>query len=341
MPDTTHAIENAITYISTQHTLSYPDAVHVMGSYSTAQFVDIVARHLGMPIEDVRKFSRFRCEGRFFHLAMITEALQDAVAAGHRSCEPLVEENSDRLVAGQDGISWRYFPGFEPLPYDADSLAQIARVLLRSRRAHPARLTDAFELAAANAWEDGAISTFLTEDPDRRALVNKVWGRGRDDTGRDPEVVANLLYTALLYERQIGPSALTPLISRATNWLAEQQQAMGFWRASWYVGTCYSTYAAVRHLSAVGGYEETIERAVHFLLQAEAPDPLNRALAMLAIAAGGGRTSDNDVDLLLRSQFPDGSWEAIPLLDNHARIWGSRTVTTALCLKALLTTAAW
>ncbi len=332
------SVEGAIAYISRQHAAGYPDATHVMGEYSTAKFVEMFAERFGMPPEQVARFSSFRCEGKAFQVAMITDALQDAAEKGHGECSPLVEENVGYLLRCKEGRSWRYFPGFTPLPYDADSLGQVGQALIRAGQASPGVLGDAFKLAAANTWDDGSLSTFFSESPDpgRRAALNKVWGRGRDDTGRDAEVVANLMFAALLYERQAGPCALGPFIRRAGDWLVERQQPMGFWRASWYVGVYYSTYAVVRFLHALGGYAPAIDRAVRFLAQAQASDPLNQALVALTLAATGHAPGQDTRDRLAGSQFPDGSWEAIPLLDNHARVWGSRAVTTSFCLRALL-----
>ncbi|BBA90568.1 hypothetical protein [Mycobacterium pseudoshottsii] len=329
-------IQRAIGYLTEQHALGYPNAVHKMGSYSTAKFVQLAADHLDLTADQVHRFSTFTCENKAFHVAMITDALQDALDAGHSECQAMVDENIDYLLGCRDEISWRYFPGFEPLPYDADSLGQMTQVLVRAGKATPETLADAFKLAALNAWEDGPISTFFATDPEDRIVINKIWGRGRDDTGRDAEVVANLLYGATLYQDQVGDSPLTPLLEIATKWLTVQQQPMGFWRAAWYVGTSYSTYVVVRQLVAAGGHQSSVDRAVRFLRQVPAPDPLNRALAMLAITAANCAPDRHDASLLHDTQFHDGSWEAIPLLDNHARIWGSRAVSTAICLKALL-----
>jgi hypothetical protein len=335
------AISRAIAYIAGQHATGYQDATHTMGAYSTAKFVELVAERFGMPPEQIERFSRFRCEGKVFQVAMITDALQDAADHGYGECAPLIEENVGYLLGSRDGRSWRYFPGFAPLPYDADSLGQVTQALVRAGMAGPEALDDPFALAAANTWDDGSLSTFFSEspDPDRRSALNKVWGRGRDDTGRDVEVVANLMFAALLYERHVGPCALGPFIRRAADWLVERQQPMGFWRASWYVGVYYSTYTVVRLLHALGGHTPTVDRATRFLTQAQASDPLNRALVALTLAASGHAADQATRDLLVGSQFPDGSWEAIPLLDNHARVWGSRTVTTSFCLKALLAVA--
>ena len=334
-------ISRAIAYITRQHAAAYQNATHVMGEYSTAKFVELVAERFGMPPEQRMRFSRFRCEGKVFQVAMITDALQDAAEAGYGECDPLVKENVGYLLGSKEGRSWRYFPGFEPLPYDADSLGQVTQALVRAGRAKPEALNGAFELAAANTWDDGSLSTFFSEssDPEQRAALNKVWGRGRDDTGRDVEVVANLMFAALLYERNVGQGALGPFIRRAADWLVERQQPMGYWRASWYVGVYYSTYAVIRFLHALGGHARSIDRAARFLSQAPPSDPLNQALVALALAASGQAADQAATDLLVGSQFPDGSWEAIPLLDNHARVWGSRTITTSLCLKALLTTS--
>jgi hypothetical protein len=329
-------IQQAIKYLVEQHAHGYPNAVHTMGAYSTAKFVELAAAHLGLTTDQVDKFSTFTCANKAYHVAMITDALQDAVEAGYSECQDIVDDNIDYLLSCREGVSWRYFPGFEPLPYDADSLGQIAQVLVRAGQAQSETLADAFKLAALNAWDDGPISTFFAGDPEDRVIINKIWGRGRDDTGRDAEVVANLLYAATLYQDKIGDSPLTPLLERATNWLAIQQQPMGFWRAAWYVGTCFSTYVVVRQLVAAGGYQTSIDRAVCFLRQAPAPDPLNRALAMLAMTSANHTPDREHTTLLQDTQFHDGSWEAIPLLDNHARVWGSRAVSTAICLKALL-----
>lgn len=333
---TTPAIERALDYLAGQHDLSYPDAAHVMGSYSTAQFTKLHQQHQAQA-GDTAKFAEFRCVGSVYHVATITEALLDAAEAGYQQYRPLAEENAAWLLSQRDGISWRYFPGFEPLPHDADTLAQVLRVLIRTGHADNDAVRDAAAFAARSAWDDGVANTWLLDAPAaERDAANRVWGRGKDDTGRDAEVVANLAHATLLYDREIGPLPLSKLVGPSTRWLVEQQQPMGFWRASWYVGTCYSTYTAVRHLAAVGGHQEEIARAARFLAQAPAPDPLNRAMAVLALTAAGTDVSADDSRLLIDSQFPDGSWEAVPWLDNHARVWGSRAVTTALCLKALL-----
>lgn len=64
----------------------------------------------------MHRFSTFTCENKAFHVAMITDALQDALDAGHSECQAMVDENIDYLLGCRDEISWRYFPGFEPLP---------------------------------------------------------------------------------------------------------------------------------------------------------------------------------------------------------------------------------
>ena len=335
---TAAAIERALEYLAGQHELSYPDATHVMGSYSTKQFTELHQQHQTLPEagDKAGTFAEFRCVGAVYHVATITEALLDAAETGYKECRQLADANTAWLLSQRDGVSWRYFPGFEPLPHDADTLAQVLRILIRTGQADNDAVRAAAAFAARNAWDDGVVNTWLLDTPGERDTANQVWGRGRDDTGRDPEVVANLAHATFLYGQHLGPLPLSPLVDPATRWLIDQQQPMGFWRASWYVGTCYSTYAAIRHLAALGGHQHQIARAARFLAQAPAPDPLNRALAMLALSTAGAAVSPDDCRLLLGSQFPDGSWEAVPWLDNHARVWGSRAVTTALCLQALL-----
>lgn len=331
-----HTIERAIDYISAQHQLGYPNATHRMGGYSTRAFVELYREELSLSSALVDRFGEFQCEGKVFHLALLTDALIDAKESGYHECERMIDENVRYLLEARDGISWRYFPGFEPLPHDADDLGQVGQVLIRTGHCDEHVLDPAFDLAALNAWEDGAINTWMLADPLNRDAVNKVWGRGRDDTGKDPEVVANLLYAALLYDRATGRAKFSGLIERGVRWLVGQQLPMGFWRAAWYVGTCYSTYAVVRLLCALGGFERQVKKAVSFLAQAEPSDPLNRSLAVLARRGSGEQVSTADLEFVIDSQSPDGSWEAIPLLDNHARVWGSRAVTTGFCLKGLL-----
>jgi hypothetical protein len=332
------AVERALEYLAGQHELAYPDAAHIMGSYSTAQFTKLHQHHRPPQKgeEKEQKFAEFRCVGAVYHVATITEALLDAADAGYKECRRFADDNAAWLLSQRDGVSWRYFPGFEPLPHDADTLAQVLRIFIRTGHADNPVVRDATALAARSAWDDGIVNTWLVDAPSERDAANRIWGRGRNDTGRDPEVVANLAHATRLYEQHIGALPLSPLVGPATRWLIDQQQPMGFWRASWYVGTCYSTYAVVRHLAALDGHQEEIAQAARFLMQAPAPDPLNRALAMLALNTVGTAASHDDTQLLIGSQFPDGSWEAVPWLDNHARVWGSRAVTTALCLQALL-----
>jgi len=308
-----------------------------MGGYSTKAFVQRFQKELSLTPEVVKKFGNFQCEGKVFHIGLITDALIDASAAGYvDECRDLIDQNVKFLIEAKDGRSWRYFPGFDPLPHDADDLGQVAQVLIRADAWSTELLDPAFDLAIANTWEDGATNTWMLEDPQQRDAANKVWGRGILDTGKDPEVVANFLYASLLYDRVSNRSKLTSVIDKGVRWLTEQQQGMGFWRAAWYVGTCYSTYATIRLLSSIGGYDRAVAKALAFLAQAEAPDPLNRSMAVLAQSVGNGRTTPEDLEVLLSTQNLDGSWPAIPILDNHARVWGSETVTAAFCLKALL-----
>lgn len=328
--------ERAIHYILRQHEMGYPDTFHRTGTFSRQTFIENHLQSMGSPNVDDSQRTHNKAEGNIFHVALITDTLIDALEQGHDECSAAIDENVVYLKSKREGKSWRYFPGFTPLPPDADDLGQIAQVLVRSKQIDQEVLDAAFDFAANNAWEDGAVNTWLMDNPRDRVKVNHLWGRGRDDTGKDVEVVANLLYGALLYDRATSRDSWARLIERGITWIVEQQHAMGFWRAGWYVGTYYSTYAVIRLLAAAEKHKTAIQKALRWATQSTATDPMNRAFVTLSSMKGSGAALVEDLEFIMNGQNSEGYWEAIPLLDNHARVWGSRTVSTSFCLKALI-----
>jgi squalene-hopene/tetraprenyl-beta-curcumene cyclase len=281
--------------------------------------------------------------GDLFARALIADALCDA-ASLDPAVPTLLQREGDYLLTrqrrGRAG-GWSYFPTLVELPPDADDLAQIMTVLLRTGRVADVRTSCELPLGILLeecAHEDGSLETWILphdrgEDEELQARWAAMsWGRGPD-----PEVIANLLYALDLYDR----ARFATVIDRGCRYLARTQEADGSWRSTWYEGPFYGTYAAMRILARMES-RESVGRAARFLSNASAADPMNAALATLALLAAREQVPHPLVAIVTGAdQYPPTPLIRMELGRPSGHIhqvlhYGSRCVTAAFVLKAAI-----
>lgn len=289
------------------------------------------------------------------HRAVILDALLDADEAG-LNCPPqiLAAETMAILRAKHRDVrgGWSYIQEAPELPPDADDLGQVLQVFARFGGCDLASICDeAIRILLDSSAEDGSFCTWIL-DP---AGYSSAHQRMRDylsvmgGWGTHPEVVANLLYGLLLYD----PARYREPLRRSVPYLEKIQNPDGSWSSKWYCGPFYGTWRAAAVLGRLTPGSEALIRSQNFLRarqQAsggwgeENPEPLSTALALLALCAGGTGTNAAALSAgaayLSRTQQPDGGWPSCPWISfptiDGPVVHGSRGVTTAFCLKALL-----
>jgi squalene-hopene/tetraprenyl-beta-curcumene cyclase len=352
----TNAVERAIRVLESARNRGFDEAAHRMSFPRAAGFTGQADERIGL----------------VFQRALIAEALLDAALAGFTVDWSGIDEDAawlvDQRTPGMPG-GWRYFPTLAELPPDADDLAVILRVLARAGRSDVGELCDpSIELIASRLMSPaGGFPTWIIDPRDRGEVANLMrtavavhWG-----TGVDVEVVANLAYSVLAYHLVAADR-----FTAAAGYVASRQEPSGGWRSSWYHSPLWATWACVRLLAHQNPRHPALAHAAAFLTQSQAADGgwgpvenrvVDTALGLSAVSSlAAGRPGlkpivDRASASLARLQHADGTWPAGRLIAmdtnrvatlagrGEPRIvsYGSRTVTTALCLQALSLTRRW
>jgi squalene-hopene/tetraprenyl-beta-curcumene cyclase len=247
---------------------------------------------------------------------------------------------------------WSYIPEVAELPPDADDLGQALQVLCRlGGPALAFTCEEGVRLALDAAGPHGGFPTWIFDPrgraPADRRVRNYVSVIG--GVGVHPEVVANLLQGILLYD----PARYRQALRRTIPYLESVQDERGAWPSHWYAGPYYGTYRIATVLGALTPGSTALRRARAFLQGdqrgdgswgASAGDALSTALALLTLSAPGMDTDETSVGrglaYLLATQQADGGWPASPWISfqtlDGVETYGSRTITTAFSLKALV-----
>jgi Squalene-hopene cyclase C-terminal domain len=311
--------------------------------------------HLPMPRIEDGSIREEVWAASLFQRAVVLESLLEARRAGLAvPASRLAADAIWILRAKHRGTrgGWSYVPAVAELPPDADDLGLVLRALLRlGGQPLAAACEEPIALALGAQDRDGGLSTWVLDEAADPSLTSRMraYVEVTDSGDPHPEVVANFLDSLVAYDaRRYGGE-----LRRGAAYLESAQDPDGMWQSRWYAGSFYGTYRAASVLAAVAPHSPALERARTALLQRQGPGggwgddgeaALPTALALLSLAAvgegfdtprwGRGRR------FLLARQEGDGGWPAEPFLSfrdsGELEIYGSRTITTALCLQALL-----
>jgi len=272
--------------------------------------------------------------GDVFPVALVAAALQ---ACGRDASAARIH-----LLARANADGWRYFPEMPELPPDADVLGQVLQVLAPGSDL-PAVAAAASALVAHIA-PSGAIPTWLEGAPDP---ADSQWG-GNDCVA----AIANAYYGLLRFDA----ARYAEIVHAGLPHLLAHLDRHGDWESFWYI-PAYARYAAARLLAAAGrgdlppflaaAVSSALARTRDRVKAETRPDgawngPQDTALALLTLAAAGDEATDfrPGLRLLCDSQRGDGYWPAwplylIPARDGGYTWYGSKSATTAFCLRAI------
>jgi squalene cyclase len=283
----------------------------------------------------------FQVQGEFqtadiFQRALILDTFIDVNAAFKNELQEIIDVEANYLIASRrkEGVGgWAYFPELRELPPDADDLAQVMQVLLKSGyRSTAASLFETpltvllrDQANADNGWESWIIpkENQTAEEQLQTVWVNKAWG-----TGSDIDVVANLLYALHLYDKD----RFSKEIARGLDFLYSSHTGFS-WKSTWYYGDNYGTYVSIKAICANKGDKKIIEGAVRFLedsrrsdggwgIEDQESNALQTALALLGIALGKDYL-DQAIDSswietslrYLQEKYTDSTgWESCPFI---------------------------
>lgn len=307
--------------------------------------------------------------GNIFQRALLADIFCDLNELSCQALKPVLSHEVTFLINSQrkTGIGgWSYFPDLPELPPDADDLGQVMQVLVRTENKDQIEACCYPSLTALlteNAYSDGSFDTWIvprnnrSPEQERQFLfVQHAWGEGRE-----VEVMANLLYALYLFDRE----KFHVTIENGTGYIKRRQHKSGAWESTWYAGCYYSTYACLRLISCWCPEWEGATKAARFILSAQnhdggwgtgqKSDTISTALALLSLRLlhDTGAWSDgwqfqlnNSLRFLESMRCEDNCWGDDPFFrmpmerashkQGEILYFGSRTITTAYVLKALL-----
>jgi len=322
----------------------FPDARHEM-TFAHAQGFSGSTERQGSDL-----FARAVIGGVLMDLAEVDR--EHTAAAMH-----LAAREADHLAGGRVSDragGWSYFPGLPELPPDLDSLAAASALFARVAPQHLACCEGPIDLALSQRRVDGAIDTWLvapSDPPQAQAVMRRAielcWGNTLDI-----DVLARF-YRALL---RLDPARAdaAEAAEAGTRLVEAAQRADGAWQGTWYAGPYYGTSLCVELLTAAHTAPGAVARACDFARRALAEpalSPVNTALCLWTLHVAGESAAAHEpaIGRLAAAQADDGSWPEEPWIEmsmGRARgrvtkvlTWGSRSVASAICLRALAAAA--
>ena len=345
------SIRRTISWIEGQRPTQYPEAIHRMYFPRTLGFTGRT---------DLQKGWVFQC-------ALICDALLQAAGSGFEIDWDGITDDIRRLVDArchQIRGGWKYFPDLPELPPDADDLAIILQLLVRSGYDSIGTLCDdpIRILFEQNSAGDGSFSTWIVDKTECNELTRTMLDAIETKWGNIPdvEVIANLLYALVIYDAD----RFAAEIALGVEYISGRQKPDGSWHSSWYCGPYSGTFACARAISVAQPQHHSLSGAARFLEGCQRDDggwgnqettATDTALALMALICLHGSVAIDAVTIrraityLTGHQSPHGTWPRSPFIqmDTNRTVtlagnsqpqiitYGSQTITSALCLKAL------
>jgi squalene-hopene/tetraprenyl-beta-curcumene cyclase len=285
--------------------------------------------------------------------AVAVDAMLDARDAGLEVSDAMLASETLKILQSKHRLvrgGWSYLPDVPELPPDADDNGQVIQVLWRLGGGALAVSGEEPIRMSLDAMDpSGGVVTWII-DPRGDSYADEVvagYLSVMGGWGVHPEVVANFAYGLLLVDRVRFAEPL----QRIANYLEGAQRNDGSWASKWYDGPYYGTFRALAVLRHLGPGSSSMNRARSFVLMQQrhnggwgdlSSDPLSSALALLALDELGMVSHPaftRGIDYLKNTQQRSGSWPAcrwirFPTVEGEV-VYGSETMTTAFCLKAL------
>lgn len=184
---------------------------------------------------------------------------------------------------------------------------------------------------------DGGFVTWLIEDLASRNAINQEINAAMGLAGdtRHIDVIANALEAL---SRLAAPED-RELLARGAEYVLARQEVDGSWVGSWYPGVHYATAAVARLLGRAASPSAAAMRAAQFLAGAVCTETTPQQAAWITLGLHSiGAGAPAALAIVARGQLPDGSWPGEGLYFTVDRaIYASSLVTTAICLRALIT----
>ena len=326
----------------------------------------LVAEQRSGYVEAVHHLRLPRGDGRYEeHPAVLSfravalDAMLDARDSGIAVPEAVLHMEALGILRSKHPLvrgGWSYLGGVPELPPDADDNGQVAQVLWRlGGRALARACEEPIRMSLDAAEPSGGIVTWIL-DPrgDTRAdAIVRDYLPVMGGWGVHAEVVANFAYGLML----IDPARFAEPLQAIATYLEAVQNDDGSWTSKWYDGPYYGTFKAVAVLAHARPASLSLDRARAFVLSRRRPDgsfgdgdgdgdgaggALATALALLALdelGLSGKAAFAAGIANVLALQDEKGRWPAcpwirFPTVDGEVS-YGSETMTTAFCLKAL------
>jgi hypothetical protein len=335
----------ALDYLVRQWQIGYPEGQHLL----------IAKRSASAPAEETLR-------GDVAVRALCVEAYADAIESGATELRPIVDSETEYLLSRRspEGSGWKYFPELDELPPDFDSLGLVVTAMNRggASQAFSSLAGDALDRIATHLLSDGAIETWIVDgrSDDEKELRRADYASRYLPCGPDAAVVGTILYGLSLH----APERFAPIIERGAEFLIGEQQN-GAWASERYASPFYPSFVCARFLASARR-AEPVARCRDRLLAEQRKDGgwgvpggpsdvLSTSLAVLAMSlspsAAGAAAACRARKFLERSDtktwgdsdFAVAGTRCARSPVPQAESFGSRTVTAAFVLRALLCAA--
>ena len=248
---------------------------------------------------------------------------------------------------------WSYFPTVKEIAADIDDLGQIMQFFIKTGKEDLIHnhCLNAIRIAIEDRVNtEGGIETWIIPNYNLSELQKKqdYFNRSKWGKGPDVEVVANFAYALQLF----SPLEYSEVIKNAVEYMASNQEDDGTWKSRWYFGSFYGTFICLRLFDTVKEDGCRVKEKTLDLLQKsqnlngsygkEGEYILSTVFAIFCMNILDfpdiNYLKQNAKEFLLANQMEDGGWIAEHFIKPKLQEpYGSRTLTTAYVLKALLT----